>query len=401
MAKSLHLSSSYTNTAPPAPSLVPRANPPKAKPNPDKPIDKSNDPPILPPGTFSSTPSKPPTRQLVNEVIELETALAAKQAALEQCGLLIDSAVHELTNMSAAGDQFWQDVRRLKEGSSGRGQWAVVPKPDFGGVAPGQKAKDIIIPYAIDEASASMRARCLAAFDLDPKKKELAFGARTYLRLKVVLTDENGMVTTSTLGQGVLEDAEVGEKMEEAQMESFDEELFNEVRFSALSSDVRPNEQLRGEVLKRANSVVEARSIQFDIGDQNLRFELVDTQAAETSTTGQSSSSCDLLVLFARLSFLQALRNRKRRSVSTKTVASNNRPHLLLLPLIQILQYTRLATQVTAVLETLQRTLSSAGIESRLISQMSLSDPEVIMDMLEEGSLESLGGVVTLDIPSW
>ena len=159
MAKSLHLSSSYSNTAPPAPTIIPRANPPKPKPVLDKPIDKSNDPPILPPGTFGTTPSKPPTRLLVNEVIELETALAAKQAALEQCGLLIDSAVDELTNMSAAGDQFWQDVTRLKQGRKGRGQWAIVPKPDFGGVAPGQKAKDIIIPYAIDEGELAHTCR--------------------------------------------------------------------------------------------------------------------------------------------------------------------------------------------------------------------------------------------------
>lgn len=231
MAKSLNLSSSFSNTAPTAPTLVPRANPPKPKANPEKVIDKSNDPPILPPGTFSTWPSKPSTRLLVSEVIELETALAAKQAALEQCGLLIDSAVDELTNMSAAGDRFWQDVSQLKQGKNGRGQWAVVPKPDFGGVASGQKAKDIIIPYAIDEASASMRARCLAAFDLDPKKKELAFGARTYLRLRVTLTDGNNMATTSRLRERLAEDAEVGEKMEEAQMESFDEELFNEVSY--------------------------------------------------------------------------------------------------------------------------------------------------------------------------
>ena len=75
-----------------------------------------------------------------------------------------------------------------------------------------------------------MRARCLAAFDLDPKKKELAFGARTFLRLKVTLTDANNMATSSRLGTRIAEDAEVGEKMEEAQMESCDEELFNEVR---------------------------------------------------------------------------------------------------------------------------------------------------------------------------
>lgn len=75
-----------------------------------------------------------------------------------------------------------------------------------------------------------MRARCLAAFDLDPKKKELAFGARTYLRLQMTMVDEHGTVLSSKWPERVPEDADVGAKMEEAQMESFDEELFNEVR---------------------------------------------------------------------------------------------------------------------------------------------------------------------------
>lgn len=177
-------------------------------------------------------------------MLELEIALAAKQAALEECGLLIDNAVEELTSMSAAGDRFWRDVRVLKHGGrDGRDQWAIVPKPDFGGNAAGQKAKDVIIPYAIDEgeqmtclqlvklktASSGMRARCLAAFDLDPKKKELAFGARTYLRLKMTLVDENGMTSSSTLQAHLPDDVEVARKMDEVQMESFDEELFGEV----------------------------------------------------------------------------------------------------------------------------------------------------------------------------
>lgn len=74
-----------------------------------------------------------------------------------------------------------------------------------------------------------MRARCLAAFDLDPKKKELSFGARTYLRLKLTLVDENGMSSSSTLHARLPDNAEVAKKMDEVQMESFDEELFGEV----------------------------------------------------------------------------------------------------------------------------------------------------------------------------
>ena len=59
--------------------------------------------------------------------------------------------------MTSASDAFWTDIRRLNEGIKGRGQWAVVPKPDFGRVSDGQKAKDVIIPYAIDEGESGQR----------------------------------------------------------------------------------------------------------------------------------------------------------------------------------------------------------------------------------------------------
>ena len=77
-------------------------------------------------------------------------------------------------------------------------------------------------------APASTRARCLAGFDLDPKKKELAFGARSYLRLRLTLTDSAGIISSSEIQDRLSEDAPVGQKMEEAQMESFDEDLFGE-----------------------------------------------------------------------------------------------------------------------------------------------------------------------------
>jgi len=66
-----------------------------------------------------------------------------------------------------------------------------------------------------------------------------------------------------------------------------------------------------------------------------------------------------------------------------------------------MLQYSRLAAQVVAALETLQRTLRTAGIDSRVVSQMSLSDPDLINGILENGAVENLGGIITLDISGW
>jgi hypothetical protein len=180
---------------------------------------------------------------------ELELALAAKQKALEECSTMIDSAVEELRSMAEAGEQFWEHVRALKNGTRGKGQWAVLPKPDFGRtMVEREQAKDVIIPYAVDEgevirrcakcaysvpAPPALRARCLAAFDLDPSKKEsLQFGARSCLRLRVTCSD--GMTSSlSTLVHLTADDSDVQGMMEAAQLEAFDEDLFNEVILSA------------------------------------------------------------------------------------------------------------------------------------------------------------------------
>jgi hypothetical protein len=66
-----------------------------------------------------------------------------------------------------------------------------------------------------------------------------------------------------------------------------------------------------------------------------------------------------------------------------------------------MLQYRRLAAQVVSALETLQRTLNRAGIESDLASRLSLDTPEAVVRMLEEGTTDALGGIFTLDIRGW
>lgn len=62
----------------------------------------------------------------------------------------------------------------------------------------------------------------MAAFDLDPKKDALTFGARTSMRLRVRIGDE--ISSTHTSGDGL------SSTMQAVQVEAFDEDLFNEVR---------------------------------------------------------------------------------------------------------------------------------------------------------------------------
>ena len=118
------------------------------------------EPPILPPGTYSTTESVRQSKPSYKQVYEIESALAAKQQALDTCSLMIDSAVEELVSMATAGDQFWHQVKRLKNGTTGRDQWAIVPKPDFArSMVVGEMARDIIIPYTTDEGEELLYSR--------------------------------------------------------------------------------------------------------------------------------------------------------------------------------------------------------------------------------------------------
>lgn len=122
------------------------------------PLQPGVEPPILPPGTYSTTASSTTLHPAVN-AYELEIALAAKQHALDECSALIDGAVEELQAMAEAGDRFWGSIRELRDGKGGRGQWAILPRPDFGrNMAEGERAKDIIIPYAMDEGESYQSA---------------------------------------------------------------------------------------------------------------------------------------------------------------------------------------------------------------------------------------------------
>ena len=85
----------------------------------------------------------------------MEAALHVKGKAIDECSQIVDGAVEELTRMAEGSDRFWRDLRSLKDGDVGKRRWAIVPKPDFGGtMADGEKAKDVIIPYAVDEGEA-------------------------------------------------------------------------------------------------------------------------------------------------------------------------------------------------------------------------------------------------------
>lgn len=91
------------------------------------------------------------------------------------------------------------------------------------------RSRPYYVLYLMSTAPAALRARCLAAFDLDPSKEEaLAFGARSYLRLRITL-DDGISTTASRLVDAQVDLADVRAMMELAQLEAFEEEVFGEV----------------------------------------------------------------------------------------------------------------------------------------------------------------------------
>lgn len=160
LAKTLSVSADHTIEPPPHPHQ-PNASRQKKAASADKASELKGEPPVLPAGSYTATPATVPPKSKHAQIVDHELALAAKHQALDECSALIDSAVEELQVMSEAGDRFWRDVRLLKDGKGGRGRWAIVPKPDFTRtMAKGEMAKDVVIPYAVDEGESHVCAIC-------------------------------------------------------------------------------------------------------------------------------------------------------------------------------------------------------------------------------------------------
>ncbi|ORY27358.1 subunit 17 of mediator complex-domain-containing protein [Naematelia encephala] len=401
LAKTLSLSSGFTIESPTTPGH-PTHKKPKPKHQPQIPSQGSNDdttvksstttlsnnaPPILPPGTYSATPSRPiAPRPDHSKVYDLEIALAAKQKALEECSEMIDAAVAELQIMSDAGDRFWDSVKLLKDGKEhGKGQWAVVPRPDFGRtMVQGEKAKDIIIPYAVDEAPSPLRARSLAAFDLDPNKKDaLSFGARGYHRLRLTLNTSMGSTSSTPVNSSVINNDDIGSSMEAAQLEVLDEEIFGEIR---------------REATKLSSATVEPANITVSVGDVEIIFDMYDVR--ESSPSSPRSDLCDILLLSTRLLLLQTHRHRKRHLIGA--IPPTNASPSILNPILQVLKYRELIQRIQGTLSMLSTALNKAGLKAEVSSRLVVGDEVGIASLTGivdgTGRIEDLGGVISLDI---
>ncbi|RXK42680.1 hypothetical protein M231_00235 [Tremella mesenterica] len=339
------------------------------------------EPPVLPPGTYTTTPGLAVSPPEWKTVSELEKAILARHKAVEECSNMIDSVVEEMRSISDAGDRFWRDIRQLRDGKQGRGRWAIVPKPDFGKtMAVGETARDVVIPYAVDEAPLAQRARCLAAFDLDPEKQDaLTFGSRSHMRLKTTVRDTLGEASSST---GTFTSEDVHGIMDEVQMEAFDEDVFNEIRLEAL---------------RDPQCTVESNGIQVKAGDAELIFELYDTRHSRPKTV--TSPQADLLLHGARLSLLQLYRHRKRQLIAPTIPPP--RPTSILQPLIDMITFQQSCTTVLSTLEMLAAPLNKAGFTAGIITRHAVGDPSAgIVErlLLDGGQLKDVGTVYSLDL---
>ncbi|BEJ11961.1 hypothetical protein CspHIS471_0204210 [Cutaneotrichosporon sp. HIS471] len=388
LAKALASSASFAADPPPEPISAPgpqrkKALPPKLAAVPiltPAPGAKTDEvPPVLPPGTYSSTPAAAPERPAAVVAHELELALSAKEAALDECAALIDAAVDELRLMNDTGTRWSAEIRALRLGMGGKGQWAVVPKPDFGRT--GESAKDVVIPYALDEAPSSVHARSMAAFDLDPRKDDLAFGARSYYRLRVVFRTggTGGPQTASLAYNSNSESGTAAEALAAAQLETVDGELFNELRVEALRLDV---------------ALVEPQNISLRVGKDKLSFQLYDSRAPPDDFP--TTARCDALLAGARLGLLHKYQRRKQKLIDNPLVPSQS----ILFPLVNVLQFAAACRTVGPMLRGFEDALRSAGRPAKLVERYSACEgPDAVVRLLAARSkVDVLGAVYTLEI---
>lgn len=332
---------------------------------------------VLPAGTYSTTPgmSHEPPPQVTAE--KLETALRARSRALDECSSLIDAAVSELELMSNASERFASDLNALR----GKELWAIVPKPEFGrtSIAPNARARDVVIPYALDEAPSALHARSLAAFDLDPSKPEMAFGARSFMRLRFLLRrGADAPTESSTIYDASVEDgADVCAVLRAAQAETLDEDLFSELRAEALRVD---------------GARVEGTSFTLKVGKDKLTAELYDSRSPPSTP---KSELADMLLAVARLNMLHGYRRRKARVVN-----GTGAPHPpALVTLLSLVQFMGALDAVRPTLQTIVGTLKDAGLSSHLAERHACADPTVSECLMTaRAKYDVLGVVFSLDL---
>lgn len=134
-----------------------------------------------------------------------------------------------------------------------------------------------------------MRARCLAAFDLDPSKTDsLSFGSRGYRRLRVSLhTDVQTSYSTLPIHRPL---ADIHDDMESAQLEAFDEDLYNEVGALAFTPWLSLIPQIQNEVGRHPSGTVTFRSAILDMGQHRLAFEMVSLRSQGLSADPSSAT---------------------------------------------------------------------------------------------------------------
>ncbi|BEI81361.1 hypothetical protein CcaverHIS002_0205210 [Cutaneotrichosporon cavernicola] len=363
LAKALASSASFAADPPPEPISAPglqrkKALPPKPAAVPimtPAPGAKTDDvPPVLPPGTYTSTPAAAPERPAAVVAHELELALSAKAAALDECAALIDAAVDELRLMNDTGERWSAEIRALRLGE-------------------GESAKDVVIPYALDEAPSSVHARSMAAFDLDPRKDDLAFGARSYYRLRVVFRTggTGGPQTASLAYNSNSESGTAAEALAAAQLETVDEELFNELRVEAQRLDV---------------ALVEPQNISIRVGKDKLSFQLYDSRAPPDDLP--TTARCDALLAGARLGLLHKYQRRKQKLIDNPPRAEPEHP------------FAAACRTVGPMLRGFEDALKSAGRRAKLVERYSACEgPDAVVRLLAARSkVDVLGAVYTLEI---
>ncbi|KAJ8481963.1 hypothetical protein ONZ51_g5679 [Trametes cubensis] len=316
--------------------------------------------------------------------------------ALRAAADLFKDAAEKIEDSRVAGERYWMDALKIR-----RGNWGLIPAPLPLGSATGKGAdktsKDFLISYGLEESPVLFRRRAIgrmASTDDGIATNALEFPLRqkTRLRVSVARTLLDGTRRTCHSHLTKPDDTSLDGALRAAQAEVVEQEIFSSLIKEASG-------------LPTASAEVSERLIIIDAAQSTeLRFELVDADAATQIPSGLEDPVCDLIYSTLHVLLLRAHTVSKRQRLSktsisrTTAVQLTAQPPPLLQPIIDILQYQEFWERIGDEINRVATALRDAGVSARVHYDPVADSGEVLVASLEHEKTNPLGGEVLLRI---
>lgn len=213
-------------------------------------------PPYVPANALTVSYIHRPTKYIAREIEDSKLALARQARDVRHAADNLSAAAGRMRSRQASTDAYWNDLIALRYGTKADGPWPLLPKWTVDGTPESkQVARDVMVPYAIDEgewglaevcltvltrlrlaAAPHIRLRALAAPKSDGPEAStsstanarfgLSLPAKRGRRMRVSLSSAHGK-RASRIPR--IEPQSAGALLQQAQDEAFDEEVFEQI----------------------------------------------------------------------------------------------------------------------------------------------------------------------------